>query len=226
MSLFAANASVAQKSAGKHENPRPLPQKSVFSVRPQCHRRLRPAVRLELPRNVVFLHEPGAGTAFYVQQCHHQNSGALEKMNARLLETRALSQQVRLGCFRGLGSLRSTFLNGQLQHHHLGTCEAGVDNAFVRNVEHFVNTIDLARMESLESLKVDYIEPLKIFLSSVGYGVLTLLSNLQKTVEVQQVQQMDRTVDVTVGFQQQVLCRRTVQKTVDVSTVPVEVIDV
>ena len=55
------------------------------------------------------------------------------------------------------------------------------NNAFVRNVEHFDNAIDLARVESLESLKVDNIEPQKFFLFPVGHGVLVLASGLQKS---------------------------------------------
>ena len=58
-------------------------------------------------------------------------------------------------------------------------------NAFVRNVEHFDNASDLARLESLESLKVDNIEPRKFFLFPFGHGVLVLASSLQKTVEFQ-----------------------------------------
>ena len=59
-----------------------------------------------------------------------------------------------------------------------------MNNAFVRNVEHFDNAIDLASLQSLEGLKVDNIEPQKFF----SFGVLVLGSGLQKTVEVQQGQ--------------------------------------
>ena len=86
--------------------------------------------------------------------------------------------------------------------------------------------IGLAGLESLESLKVDNIEPQKFFLLSVGHGMVALPSSLQKTAEVPQDQHMDRIVDFTLVIQHQVPSSRTVQKTVEVSTVPVEVIDV
>ena len=72
-----------------------------------------------------------------------------------------------------------------------------MNNAFVRNVEHFDNAIDLAGLESLEGLKVDNFEPQKFFLFPVGHCVLVLASGLQKTVEVPQGEHMDRIVDVT-----------------------------
>ena len=101
-----------------------------------------------------------------------------------------------------------------------------MNNAFVRNVEHFDNAIDLASLESLESLKVDNIEPQKFFLFPVGHGVLVLASGLHKSVEVPQGQHMDRIVGATVVLQHQVPPSQTVQKTVEVSTVPAEVVDV
>ena len=62
---------------------------------------------------------------------------------------------------------------------------------------------DLASLENLECLKVDNIESHKLFLLSVGHGVLALPSGVQKTVEVPQDQQMHRIVDLTVVLQHQ-----------------------
>ena len=76
--------------------------------------------------------------------------------------------------WRSLVLLFLRFLNKQLQHHHFGTHEAGVNNACVQNIEHLDNAIDLARLESLECLKIDNIKPQEFFLFPVGHGVLAL----------------------------------------------------
>ena len=88
------------------------------------------------------------------------------------------------------------------------------------------NAVSLARLESFESLKVDNIVSQKSFMFPDIHGVLTLSSGLQKTVELPQDQHMDGMVDVTHMLQYQVSISQTAQKTVEVSAVPVEVIEV
>ena len=68
--------------------------------------------------------------------------------------------------------------------------------------------------------------PQEFFLFPVGHGVVALPSSLPKTVEVPKGQHMDRIVDVTLVLQHQVPTSQTVQNTVEVSSVPAEVIDV
>ena len=117
------------RGLGRHENRRLLPQKSVLSVWPWCRRLFLPCCwcqmltlrkatsdidlfisstgecgrsassRLELPHDVVFLLEPGAGTSLFVQQCQHQYSGPLENERCVSWKHLALSQRDRLPCF-------------------------------------------------------------------------------------------------------------------------------